>query len=55
MTLTPEQTQWFATTFGQLVTNVERALDEQVGALAGTEPPERPAATCPIAMSCASR
>ena len=26
MTLTPEQTQWFATTFGQLVANVERAL-----------------------------
>lgn len=26
MSLTPEQTQWFATTFGQLVGNVERAL-----------------------------
>ncbi len=26
MTLTPDQTAWFATTFGQLVTNVERAV-----------------------------
>ena len=26
MTLTPDQTQWFATTFGQLVGNVEQAV-----------------------------